>query len=284
MTAPILVTGATGNTGRQVTAQLHAASVPVRAFVRDPQRAELPPSVEVVQGDLTDAASLELALNGVDAVFLMWPLFSAELAPPVVTTLAKHVRRVVYHSSDGVDDAAERQADPINQFHADLESLIAGTTLEWTFLRAGGMAVNALNWAEEIRTTGTVREPFPNASRTLVHEADIAAVAVGALTEDGHTGAKYRLTGPEILTGAEQIATIGAELDHEIRIEVPSAEESRAELLAAGMPADVVDGILNAHAAMETTPETISPTITEVTGAPARTFRQWVRDHRADFQ
>jgi nucleoside-diphosphate-sugar epimerase len=95
---PVLVTGATGRVGRVVVDQLLAAGVPVRALTRRPTEAGLPPAVEVASGDLTVPESLDAALQGVGAVFLVWT------APPttaqaVAARLATHVERVVFLSS-----------------------------------------------------------------------------------------------------------------------------------------------------------------------------------------
>lgn len=108
----ILVTGATGNVGRQLVAQLAASGADVRAIVRNPDGAGLPPGVEVVRGDLSDPASLEEPLRDVDAVFLMWPFLDAEGAVEVLDVITRHARRVVYLSAAGVDLDLEQQISP----------------------------------------------------------------------------------------------------------------------------------------------------------------------------
>jgi uncharacterized protein YbjT (DUF2867 family) len=232
----ILVIGATGNVGQQVVSQLLATGAAVRAFVRDPAAA-LPDGAEAVRGNLSEPETLEAALEGVGSVFLVWPFFSAEGAPAVVDAIARHARRVVYLSSEGVRDDAEEQTDPINGFHADLERLIELSGLEWTFLRSAGLAANALGWAEEIRPGGdVVREPHGAAARSPIHERDVAAVAVRALTKDGHGGQKYVLTGPEVLTKAEQVRVIGEAIGRPLRFEEVPIEEARQEWVAAGLP------------------------------------------------
>lgn len=120
----ILVTGATGNVGRQVVSRLRHAGAVVRAMTRNPNSAKLPEDVEVVRADLTDAGTLDAALNGVESVFLVWPFITAEAAPAVLDVVSEHTRRVVYLSSMSVRDDVEEQADPISAFHADMERLI----------------------------------------------------------------------------------------------------------------------------------------------------------------
>ncbi len=280
----VLVTGATGNVGREVVSRLLAAGVAVRALVRNLDSVDLPEGVEVVGGDLSKPETLGTGLDEVGAVFLVWPFLTAEGAPAVVEAIAWHARRVVYLSSEDVRDGLERQPDPINQLHADIERLIEDSGLEWTFLRSGGLATNALAWAEQIRSGNVVREPFGSAARSPIHERDIAAVAVRALTEDGHIGARYVLTGPQVLTQAEQVRTNGEAINRPLRHKEIPPETARAEWIAEGWPASVVDGILDAHARMVARPERVTSTVEEITGSPARTFREWATDHAGDFR
>lgn len=164
----ILVIGATGSVGRQVVSQLLDAGADVRALTRDPEAAGLPAGVEVVRGDLADPGGLDAILEGVDAVFLVWPFFSAEGATAVVDAIARHAGRIVYLS-------AKVAADDRESFWAVVERRIEESGLEWTFLRPTGFAKNTLGWADQIRT-GVVRAPYGQAARSLIDERDIAAV------------------------------------------------------------------------------------------------------------
>ncbi|MGH3801625.1 MAG: NAD(P)H-binding protein [Pseudonocardiaceae bacterium] len=280
----ILVTGGTGNVGRQVVSQLLGTGVAVRALTRSPDSAGLPGGVEVVRGDLAAPDTLDAGLDGADAVFLVWPFLTAEAAPAVLDIVAQQARRVVLLSSMGVRDDVDKQADPINQFHADLERLIEKSGLEWTFLRCHSFATNALWWAPQIRADGVVREPYGAAARPVIHERDIAAVAARVLTGDGHSGATYRLTGPQVLTQVEQVHAIGEAIGRPLRFEEISPEAGRQKMLAAGWPVSVVDGLLNAYADMATEPVPATTTVQEITGAPARTFGEWAIDHADDFR
>ena len=133
---------------------------------------------------------------GADALFLLWPFTSAELtaalAPKVAEIAARHVGRVVYLSAQ---PAGERPGS----YWALAERAIADSGVAWTFLRPTGFASNTLMWAGQIRAGDVVSWPFGAAARSLIDERDIAAVAVRALTEDGHSGARYVLSGPAAL-------------------------------------------------------------------------------------
>ena len=279
----ILVTGATGNVGRHVVSQLLHTGVAVRALARDPGSAGLPSGVDVVRGNLSAPDTLDTCLKGVDAVFLLWPALTVDLAPAVLNVIRKHARRIVFLSSLGIRDDLAQQPDPINAFHADIERLIEQSGLEWTFLRPGGFATNTLWWAPQIRAEGVVRWAYGACARASIHERDIAAVAVRVLTGGGHGGAKYLLTGPRTLTQVEQVQIIGEVIGRPLRFEEISPEAMRSQLLARIPPA-VVDGALTYWARLVTEPEVVSPTVEEVTGAPARPFRDWVSDHSSDFR
>ncbi|XVQ12064.1 NAD(P)H-binding protein [Spirillospora sp. CA-255316] len=279
----ILVTGATGNVGRHVVDGLVAGGRPVRALTRSPETARLPAGAHIVRGDHADPAVLEKALDGVDGVFLVWPFPSTGPAPAVVDAIARHARRVVLLSSIAVRDDVERQTDPIGTVHAALERPIERSSLEWTFLRPGGFAVNTLAWAPEIRATGTVEDAFGEAAMPLIHEADIAAVAVRALTEDGHAGEKYALTGAEVMTQAGFARTIGETIGRPVRWQEIPRETARQKKIAQGLPPDIADFILDGYEAMVKTPAPTTTTVEDLTGTRPRPFQEWARDHTHSF-
>lgn len=283
MTQPrILVTGATGKVGGAVLTQLHAAGVPVRALLRG--KADFPEGVQAVRGDLGDPASLDTALEGIDAVFLVWPFLSAEGASDVIDAIAKHARRVVYLSSAGVGSEKEEPGEAITMFHTELERLIEASGVEWTALRPTGFASNTLGWAEEVRTTGAVRAPLARLARPLIHEADMAAVAVQALTTDALLGARPLITGPELITQERQVALISEAIGRPVRFEEVTLDEAVEQMKAAGYPAELVEAVLPAQAQMLDHPEPVNDEVERITGIPARSFREWAVDHAADFR
>ncbi|WP_405149254.1 NAD(P)H-binding protein [Nocardia salmonicida] len=277
----VLVIGATGHVGGQVAAQLVAGGTPVRALARDPRAASLSPDIEVVQGDLTAPDTLDGALDGIDAVYLTWPMLSAEIAEQVVARIAAHARRIVLLSSGAVRDNRE-QDHPIGRAHVIVEQPITESTLEWTFLRPGGFATNTLEWAPQIRAGNVVRGAYGSASVALVHEADIAAVAVRALTTDGHAGAKYVLTGPAPLSRIDQVEAIGAALGRTLVWEEISPEAAVAHM--GWLPPDIARVVLSGLAGYVDTPGTATTTVQDVTGSQARDYRRWAADHVADFR
>lgn len=280
--AEILVTGPTGNVGREVVAQLASAGVAVRAFVRDARTARFPEGVEVTEGDLSVPETMEGALTGVETVFLVWPFLTADGADVVLATIARAARRLVYLSSSGVTDDAERQADPINQLHGDMERLIEASGLEWTILRANTIASNTLGWAGQIRAAGVVRGP-DIAPTAVIDPRDVAAVAVRVLTGDEYLGEKHVLTGPQVLSRAEQVHMIGEAIGRPLRFEKVPVLEARAQMLADGRPPALVEALL-ASAESRAASYLVTSTVEEITGTAARTFGAWATDHADHFR
>jgi uncharacterized protein YbjT (DUF2867 family) len=281
-----LVIGGTGTAGRQVVSQLAATGAPVRALARHPDTAHLPPVVEVVRGDLALPETLDACLDGIEAVFLLWTA-PPDTVVPALERIAKRVRRIVYLSAPLKTPHPFFQSslpNPSSLLHAQIEGLIETSGLEWTFLRPGIFAANArLWWSSQIRAGDVVRWPYLSLATAPVDERDIAAVAVRALSEDGHTGAEYVLTGPESLTQSEQVSILGRVLGRSLRIEEMTPDEARHELLAI-FPEYVMNMLLASWAGAAGCPAFITSTVREVTGSPARTFLDWATDHAADFR
>lgn len=277
----ILVTGVTGTVGSQVASQLLAAGAAVRGLARHPDQARWPDGIETAAGDLSDPASLTSALDGVESVFLVWPFVSPRAATRIgaatVAALARHADRIVHLS-------AEAAAARPESFWATIERQVQGSGAQWTVLRPTGFAKNTLIWAGQIAAGGVVRWPYGAAARALIDERDIAAVAARALTEDEHTGATYVLTGPETLTQAEQVRTIGEAIGRPLRWEEITPGEARPGLVAAFGDEAFADSALDTWASFVDRPERVTSTVQEVTGRPARPFRQWAADNAASFR
>ncbi|EKX66869.1 SDR family oxidoreductase [Streptomyces ipomoeae] len=289
----ILVTGATGKVGRNVVELLVAGGVKARALTRDPAAGKVPEGAEVVAGDLmADPDGLGDALQGVDAVFLNAAAFLdlAGVGPQAATFLAlakrRGVGRVVLLTSGTVHDgvAADQQPSVISRMHRTIEDAVEASGMEWTLLRPGEFMANSLDWAPQIRASDIVRAPYGDAMWAPIHERDIAEVAVRALTEDGHSGATYRLSGPEPISYHERARLIGEALGRPVRLEEIPPDAARSAMVVRGVPTEVADALLALSATGVEHPETVSPTVRELTGQPGRTFAQWARENAAAFR
>ncbi len=280
----IVLIGATGTVGRQVAFQLAAAGEQPRALVRNPDAARLPSQIKVVRGDLNFPETLDRGLDGVDSVFLVWSASPIAVAP-ALERIAKHAKRIVYLSAPlKTAHPLFQQPNPGRALLEEIERLIQGSGLNWTFLRPGMFAANALRWwAPQIRAGGVVQWPHLAAPTAPIDERDIAAVAVRALCEDAHLGAEYVLTGPESLTQFEQVSTIGRAIGRSLQIEEISPDDARRRWLAT-WPESVVNMLLDAWAAAIGQPAFVTSTVEEITGSKARSFLDWAADHAGAFR
>jgi len=274
--------------GRLVVDELLRAGVPVRALTRRPEHADLPAGAEVVAGDLTIPASLDAALQGVGAVFLVWTAASAT-ALEVIARFAAHdsaePRRVVYLSSPHqTPHPFFQQPNALRGLHAQIERLLGEAGLDVAILRPGMFASNALHWwAPQIRRGDVVRWPYGAVETAPIDERDIAAAAARVLLDDRYANADYVLTGPESLSQAAQVRAIGDAIGRRLRFEELSPDEFRRET-AGAWPAAVVEMLLGAWQAALGHPAFVTAAIQEVVGSPARTFHQWAADHAAAFR
>jgi uncharacterized protein YbjT (DUF2867 family) len=280
----ILIIGATGNIGRQVVAQLTETRAQLRALVRNPDRANLPPQVEVMQGDLASPETLDACLAGIDTVFLVWTAPAHSVAD-AIARIAKYARRIVFLSAPlKTQHPFFQQPNSSRVLAEHVERTIESSGLEWTHLRPGIFALNSRHfWGPQIKRGDLVHWPHLAAPTAPIDERDIAAVAVRTLIEEGHAGMDNVMTGPQSLSQREQISTIGSVIGRPLRVVELSPEEVRREGLAE-MPEPVVAKLMDAWAAAVGQPAFVTSTVEEMTGRPARTFEEWVAANVADFR
>ncbi|MEW2132547.1 NAD(P)H-binding protein [Streptomyces sp. NPDC005435] len=276
----ILVTGATGNTGSALLRELRACGAgPLRGLTRDASRAMFPEGVEAVEGDFAEPESLKPALDGVRSLFLV-----SRLGPDAEIIEAARragVEHVVLVSSITVQ--THPHLGPADENLA-VEMLLKDSGLAWTILRPTQFASNALMWAASIRDHETVRAPYADTALPTIHPADIASVARVALTEPGHRGRTYALTGPDPVTARQQAQAIAAAIGRNVPFIEISRQEAHTQLAAvfgdeaADAVLDVTGGAVNDELLA------VRDTVPQITGSPARTFRQWAAENAAHFR
>jgi len=279
----VLVTGATGRVGRLVVDELLRADVAVRALTRRPEKAALPPDVDVVLGDLTDPTTIDPALEGVAAIFLVWTA-TQTTASDVIGRFAAERRHVVYLSSPHrTPHPFFQQPNPLRGLHAEIERLLNVSGLEPVILRPGMFASNARNWwAPQIRVGDVVRWPYAAAETAPVDERDIAAVAARVLLESRRAGGDYVLTGPESLSQEDQVRAIGDAIGRPLLLEELSPDEFRRETAGTWPPA-ATEMLLNAWRATLGQPAFVTTSVQEILGSAPRAFSTWAADTASAF-
>jgi uncharacterized protein YbjT (DUF2867 family) len=271
----ILVTGATGKIGRPLVHELAARDAKLRVLVRDPARAaDLPASAERVVADLDRPATLAPAFAGVDRVFLLTPgIGIAHTTHAVAAAQDAGVTHIVHLSSTNV------LGDPMpamGRWHHDREEIIRASGIPATFLRPGGFMTNALDWTATIRD-GYVVDPIGPGRFAPIDPADIAAVAAAVLTQPGHEGRAYSLTGSEVLTVADQVEMIAEVTGFPIEVRTPaSPAEAVRSRFPAGAPQALADAITEGFLLMrEDTAGFRTDTVSRLLGRAPGTFRDW---------
>ncbi|MEU6586888.1 NAD(P)H-binding protein [Nocardia sp. NPDC046763] len=272
-----LITGATGNVGRHIVEGLLAAGAGVRASSRNPATAELPAGVDIVASQ-TDSP----AFAGVVGAFLNPAAVHDTADRLLAQASAAGVRRIVLLSSSSVLD--DHPDNHTGIAHRDLEQRIERSGLEWTFLRAGMFAANTRQWAARIRADHIIHAAYTSAAIAPIHERDLAAAAVRALLTDDLLHQSPVLTGPELITQADQAKLIGDIIGKPVRLEETDARTAREHMIAQRMPPEIADSLLRYYERAITQPIEPTPISTDLTRQQPRTYRQWVLEHAADFR
>jgi uncharacterized protein YbjT (DUF2867 family) len=282
----VLVTGATGNTGRPLVELLVGRGEPVRAMVRSAAGAAqfAGGPVEAVVADLDDPRAVAVALAGVDRAYLVTPSSErAQAQQEQFVDLAAEagVRHLVKLSQFA---AAEDAPVRFLRYHAAVERRIRQRGIGFTFLRPNLYFQGLFALAGAIREQSQLYAPIGDARVSAVDVRDIAEVAAAALTQPGHLGATYTITGPAAVTHAEIAAAIGAAVGRPVSF-VDVTPETFAAALRGVLPDWQVDGLLEdyAHYARGEAAD-VAPTVTDVTGRPPRTVVDFARDHADVFR
>jgi (4-alkanoyl-5-oxo-2,5-dihydrofuran-3-yl)methyl phosphate reductase len=286
----ILVIGATGTVGREVTQQLVDARRPVRALVRAAARAQkLGPKVELAKGDAADRKSLDAALGGVESVFVCLPM------SPEVPQLERNVydaaraartKHVVKISGGGGGATLEglMRGTPYAEWHRQGEQYLADTRASWTVLRPGTFDSNATRSFGITQRDGLFL-PAGNGKDAHIDPRDIAAVAVKILTTpEGHAGKTYELTGPELLSYGELVERINLVTGKSFRYQDVSDTEWSSAMLGAGAPTPIVESMLRYFAGLREGRMYVTTTVPELLGRPAGSVEGWIRDHASEFE
>lgn len=271
----VLVLGATGKTGSRVTAGLVSRAIAVRTAAR---------SGADIRFDWSDRAGYAAAVKGVDRVYLIAPIGRLDFAEDVAAFLdeaeSAGVRHVTFLSAYGVEHAPPEIATRSVELN-----LMGRRGLGHTILRPAWFMQN---FSETFLKPldGVIAVPTGNGSEAFIDADDIASAAAATLADPAsHAGAAYTLTGPQALTVAEAAAVISEATGHTVTHLDLDRDAWIAGAIATGIPADY-------GAVLRQLTETIASgngarpndTIEQITGTPARSFRDFARANAAVWQ
>ncbi|WP_367125267.1 NAD(P)H-binding protein [Streptomyces phytohabitans] len=282
----LLVTGATGNVGGPLARRLHGQGHHVRVLVRDPARAAtLPNGIERVVGSLDSAADVARAADDVEAVFLVQTGSGTAQTATVVDALrGAGAPRVVLLSSVGARLMPLGDNPVIGGALAAREDLLRASGLEVTYLRPNAFASNALWWLDGVRA-GRVVAATGEGRQAVIAPEDIARVAAVALTEDGHAGKGYTLTGPEALTAREMVATVAEVTGQEVEFEDVTPHAYAETSITAGVPEEQAYALEALHHVFRLGRAAyVTDDVRNLTGEAPLTFRAWCERHAASLR
>ena len=281
----ILITGSTGTVGRELVAQLLEDKIPFRVLVRDPAKvAHLQGKAEIVQGDLEKPETLAPAMAGVEHLFLLTVDQVGDTDSHIFAAAkAAGVKHVVKLSTNFVEN---KVLGGVGTWHLEKEKLLKASGLKWTMLRPAAFCSNSLGWIGSIKARGAVFSSAAGSKGVPIDPFDIAAVAKVCLTQPGHEGQAYDMTGPELLTVKEQVAILAQVLGREIQVIDITVDEGlqnmarfrvmnpRLEQGMREMMTIIREGGYN---------RPVTDTVLKVSGKAPRTFRQWCEAHKGAF-
>jgi uncharacterized protein YbjT (DUF2867 family) len=282
----LLLTGVTGKTGGASAQALLRKGVPLRAIVRNAEKAEFlkAAGVELVIGDVADKAVLEKAMTGVDKALMTLPNGEKQLDMEkqfVDVAKAKGVKHLVKMSSM---EASPDAKSPIAKIHYASEQYLQKSGLAWTMMKPNFFMQNFLGSAGTIKEQGKFFLPMGEGRTVMADTRDIGACVAAVMTGQGHEGQKYEITGPEVLSFADAAARFSTVLGRKIEyVHVPmeAYRPTLARFLTNEWHLNAVCELFQEIAEGETPHTTDS--VQMLTGKPPVSFEQFVRDHKAVF-
>ena len=288
MPGVILVTGATGNVGSTLIPNLIAMGATVRALVRDESRAQglRDQGVEVVIGDLDKPETLDAAFGGVDKVFLLTPPNPNQVAQARNGIAAAkragspHIIRLSAHAVKDMPGALPR----VSAQHGEIDTELKASGLPYTILRPHNFMQNTFMAAQTVASDGAMYMPLKEGKFGMIDLRDIVDVAAKVLTEAGHEGKTYDLTGPAPISAHDIAAGLSKALGKEVKyVDVP-LEAAREAMLGMGMSGWLADANNEYFKALsEGFGDFTTNGVEEITGHPARSYEALAHDYAQAF-
>jgi uncharacterized protein YbjT (DUF2867 family) len=282
----IVVTGGTGAVGSELLRLLSQAGIATRALTRNPQETRKLPGIRWVAGDLAKPQTLPAVFEDTEQLFLLTSYYEDMVTlqhNAIVAARAAGVTHVVKVSAFAASDHSRA---PIGRWHYQVEKELQESGMGWTILRPHHFMQNLLAQAEYVAKDGVVYSASGDGKIPYIDPRDIAAVAFVTLTQPGHVGKKYVLTGGEALSYRQAAEIIGATIGKPVRFVDESPDQARARRVREGLPPAVIESALaiSAYQRAGGKTVTITTTVADLTGRPPRTVAEFVREHAATFR
>jgi uncharacterized protein YbjT (DUF2867 family) len=283
----IVVTGATGQIGSEVVRQLAEKGEKVHPLIRDPKKAAAlsHPNVMFVMGDLTDPKSLDAAFKGAQKLFLLTSAApnQVELQHNAIEAAKRAgIQHVVKLSAMGANKDAQVN---LGRWHYQTEEELKKSGMKWTILQPHFFMQNVAMMAGSIKGQGAIYAPVKDGKLAMVDLRDIAAVAVAALTEPGHEGQTYVITGGEALSFQDVARQISEATGKPVKyVDIPP-EDARKAMLGMGMPSWAVDDMVGMYGFFAAGyGAATTDVIQKAAKAKPRTFAQFAKENAEVFK
>jgi uncharacterized protein YbjT (DUF2867 family) len=284
----ILITGATGKVGGAALDNLGNADIELRVLVQDGSKAESLEGrgVEVALGDFLEPETLGPALEGVGTVFLLTPIHPEQV--PQATNVIEAAKesgndpRIVRVS---VHQASHEAPTRISRQHAEIEDKLVSSGLPYTFLRPQSFMQNTLMAAPTVASQGRIFQPMKDGRLGMIDARDIGEVAAKILTDDGHEGKIYTLTGPAAISFYDVAEALSEVLDKEVGYVSIPPERAKEAMLSRGIPEWVADALNEyAKAHSEGYSDWTTDHFERLTGHPATSYEEFASDFKRVFR
>ena len=283
----ILVSGASGNVGSSLLEHLVAAGVEVRALTHDESKAPAleGKGMEAFVGDLARPETLGEAFEGVDRVFHLTP------NSPEGATLGANLIDAAKESGNEVRvvrlstlKASRDGPSRLSKQHAEVEDALTSSGLPYTILRPVYYMQNTMAVARSVASEGKIYQPLGEGRIGMIDTRDIAEVAAKVLTEEGHEGKTYTLTGPASISYYDVAAALSEALDKEvIYVEVP-LDAARGAMVGEGFPEWLADAVIEwAEAFRGGYGDFTTEDVERLTGHPATSYEKFAGDFAQVF-
>jgi uncharacterized protein YbjT (DUF2867 family) len=287
MQPKILITGASGTIGTHLCNRLVAEEADFTAMVRNPLKAKAlnDKGIKTTGGDLSDRNSLFEAMQGMDKLFLL-----SSTSPDLPGLQGKAVKAAVESGIRHIVKISVRGADinggfNIARYHGEAEQIVRESGIPFTFLRPHSFMQNLFFDSKTIHEKDAVYSSLGTGKIPMIDARDIADVAFTTLTQDGHEGESWYLTGPEAISYEDIAGELSKGLGRKISVVNLSLEEEYNQAVKAGMPLWLAGDIKIVNRDYCQGRETkVSPDVEKIIGRKATSIDVFIKDHIDRFR